>query len=339
MVYVPDWERLPDALKRVMAAGLSEDQAKLDISRAVADKKIRTRLTVVIEPDAFANGHRMAQNAQGLGPPAEWKRLPDALARLKAIGIGEAQAKRDICRAIANRRIKIRFRVEQEERIGALGEHVTGSLRSGGEVEIPTVLNPDDFNWQLSRPLTPWRGTGQGQSALAGLWHIEWIELLISHGNETVDYFEGPNVSVPPHLEPADFDWDASRPLNPWPVRPRGARLDEWRSFSLPATLIELQISDVAKVLCVGEQANKKAERPNTTAAQESTAIKALAEHLKTNVAMRRSDAEDWCKAAKYRLGKRAFARVWPEARERAGLERIAAPGRKRNSSRRNHPA
>lgn len=50
MAYVPDWERLPDALKRVMAAGLSQDEAQVDICRAISDRKIRLRLQVTPSP-------------------------------------------------------------------------------------------------------------------------------------------------------------------------------------------------------------------------------------------------------------------------------------------------
>src|SRR5262249_45518721 len=49
MAYVPDWERLSDALKRVVTAGIPEDQGKSDISRAIADGKIRMRLFAEME--------------------------------------------------------------------------------------------------------------------------------------------------------------------------------------------------------------------------------------------------------------------------------------------------
>ncbi len=336
MVRVPKWEPLSGALARVVASGVPEDEAKSNISGAIAEREVHTRLTVLLETDVFVKWRQSMDIARGLGSGSKWKRLCDALARLTAIGIDKAQAKRSICRAIADRRIKIRFRVGREESMGSVGEPVAGTLRSGDEVEIPTDLDPEDLDWQHSHPLKPWRDARQ---PLAGLWHIEWIELLIENGDEAVDYFEGANVKVPPHLTPADFDWENSRPLKPWQVRPRGGRQDVWRSFSLPAVLLELSVSEIRNMLCVGEQADNKAEPPTTNVGQESTAIRALASSLRTNNGMTRADAEKWCKEAGYNLGKRAFARVWPEARDRAGLPRIAAPGRKRKSSRGNRPA
>lgn len=46
MTYVRDWEPLADALKRVIASGVTEDQAKMDICGAVADGKIAVRVTI-----------------------------------------------------------------------------------------------------------------------------------------------------------------------------------------------------------------------------------------------------------------------------------------------------
>ena len=46
MPYVPDWQPLAAALERVMATGATEDNAKLDICRAVADRKIDVRVRI-----------------------------------------------------------------------------------------------------------------------------------------------------------------------------------------------------------------------------------------------------------------------------------------------------
>jgi hypothetical protein len=54
MAYVPDWERLSDALKRVMASGVSEDEAKTDISRAISDRKIAVRVTIAEQSSDMA---------------------------------------------------------------------------------------------------------------------------------------------------------------------------------------------------------------------------------------------------------------------------------------------
>jgi hypothetical protein len=43
-VYVPDWEPLANALKRVMDGGPAEQQARVDICNAVADRKIGVRV-------------------------------------------------------------------------------------------------------------------------------------------------------------------------------------------------------------------------------------------------------------------------------------------------------
>jgi len=338
MARVPKWERLSDALKRVIASGVPEDRAKSAVSGAIADSEIRTRLTVVLEADVFTKWRHAVANARGLGSSPKWERLGEAVARLTAIGIDEGHAKQNICRAISDRRIKIKVRVAREEGIGSFGEHVAGTVQSGNEVEIPTDLDPSDLDWQASRPVKAWRDVRQPHSALNGSWRIEWIELLIESGDEATECFEGANINVPPHLQSSDFDWANSRPLNPWPVRPRGARLNEWRSFSRPALLIELRTADVTKVLCGGDRTNNEAET-TTTVGQESAVIKALASHLKSVPKEGRGDvtrakAEDWCRTHGFNISRRGFqSRVWPAAREQAELPRIAKSGRKRKSS------
>jgi hypothetical protein len=131
MAYVPDWERLSDALKRVRIDGIADDEAKLDISRAIADRKIRVRLTVAIGPDVFTAHLQLVAKVQGLGSDPK-------------------------------------------------------------------------------------------------------------HSAQNVECFEGANVKIPNQLTPDDFDWENSRPVQPWPYRLPGGRRDEWRLPSQPALLIEL---------------------------------------------------------------------------------------------------
>lgn len=69
--------------------------------------------------------------------------MGDALTRVAATGIDEAQAKRKICTAIGERKVNIQV--------------CAGTVHNGEEFEIPADLTPSDFNWQKSRPLRPWR--------------------------------------------------------------------------------------------------------------------------------------------------------------------------------------
>jgi hypothetical protein len=108
----------------------------------------------------------------------DWERLLDAAKRVTTAGVNESAAKVDLCQAISDRKIGIRFRVEREEGIDSVGEAVVGTVRQGSEVDIPTHLKPSDFDWQRSRPLKPWRDIRRGHDMLAPLWYLEWIEVF-----------------------------------------------------------------------------------------------------------------------------------------------------------------
>jgi hypothetical protein len=67
----------------------------------------------------------------------------------------------------------------------------------------------------------------------------------------------GGNVGVPPRLKPADFDWDKSRPFEPWNTGPDEGNPGErylaswpWKPRSIE--WIELSTSDVMEILCGG---------------------------------------------------------------------------------------
>jgi hypothetical protein len=122
-----------------------------------------------------------------------WERLVDALERVTAAtGISEDETQQDICGAIADREIRIRFRIAKEDAFPR--GFVEGTVRNGEEVDIPINLKPSDFDWKNSRPFQPW--PIHGDRRLAGLdlasmtrysksasrfrakWHLEWIELF-----------------------------------------------------------------------------------------------------------------------------------------------------------------
>jgi hypothetical protein len=108
----------------------------------------------------------------------DWYRLPDALRSVMATGIEEDQVKQDICNAIADRKIKIRGLVVKEEGLGSFGR-VVGTVRRGGEFEVPPHLCARDFEWDESRPVGPWRESQtHGSDVFAARWHLEWIELF-----------------------------------------------------------------------------------------------------------------------------------------------------------------
>ncbi|WP_354202356.1 hypothetical protein [Bradyrhizobium sp. JR4.1] len=70
-------------------------------------------------------------------------------------------------------------------------------------------------------------------------------------------------------------------------------------------------------------------------AADEKSAIEALAKQLKLNHDMTSAEALSFCKSSQFRIGRRGFEHhVWPEARDKAGLSRKAPAGRKKKSPR-----
>jgi hypothetical protein len=65
-------------------------------------------------------------------------------------GASEEEAKNDLCRAVADRKINLRVR------IASSGGSMRGRVFSGGNVGVPAHLGPGDLDWVRSRPLRPW---------------------------------------------------------------------------------------------------------------------------------------------------------------------------------------
>ncbi len=75
----------------------------------------------------------------------EWESLAAALSRLLLGGLNGSEAKADLCYAIANRKIDVRA-------------HCTnGCMLKGNDIDVPTLLNPEDFDWPQSQPRKPWQ--------------------------------------------------------------------------------------------------------------------------------------------------------------------------------------
>jgi hypothetical protein len=100
----------------------------------------------------------------------EWELLADALTRVVASGIAERDAPLAICNAIADRSVSVRvlnpFTIERLHKLGffsgRIGEKADFFLHPGltelaPSVMIPSRIAPEDFDWQESRPLKPWR--------------------------------------------------------------------------------------------------------------------------------------------------------------------------------------
>lgn len=182
---------------------------------------------------------------------SDWELLSHALSRVMATGVSRNQAKRDLCDAIIDRKIRVR--------------HLDD------EVRIPQDLDPEYFDWKNSRSRYTWQRVRE--NSVFGLWR---------------------------------------------PSR------------------IELNRADVTSVLCGGKPGKTGLEEATTGTAREAAATQALAAYLSSipkdrRANVKRADAESWCRAQGFLFSKRRFQnRIWPQARESAGLSPLAGSGRKR---------
>jgi hypothetical protein len=79
----------------------------------------------------------------------DWEPLSDALKRVMATGASEAEAKTDLCRAVAEGNIRVQVTIAGAGRLAS-------AVFSGQRVRVPAHLNPDDFDWEQSRPHRSW---------------------------------------------------------------------------------------------------------------------------------------------------------------------------------------
>jgi hypothetical protein len=104
---------------------------------------------------------------------SRWERLSDVATHvMTAAGVSKDEAQSDICRAIADRAIKIRCRLKRHK----LEQMTSKTLLDGNAFEIPPRIKPDDLDWEGSRPVKPWT-VRRGSYAIPGDWDLAWLEL------------------------------------------------------------------------------------------------------------------------------------------------------------------
>jgi hypothetical protein len=130
-----------------------------------------------------------------------------------------------------------------------------------------------------------------------------------------------------------DYNYDVRSYLkNCWITRNRYERWREWHNMGeLPPRFRPQKSQNVSRAKSSNETATIKAL---ATDKDETAATKALARHLRINPQLNRAEAQSRLRAQGFKLSGRGFQnRVWPRAREQAGLEANAPPGPKRKSS------
>jgi hypothetical protein len=104
----------------------------------------------------------------------DWEPLADALKRVVATGLSEAEAKTDLCHAVGDRKIGVRVRIAPN------ASTKRGAFFTGRNVGVPPRLVPNDFDWVHSRPLAKWQigpMPGQHYSWIGG-WQNEPLDLI-----------------------------------------------------------------------------------------------------------------------------------------------------------------
>ena len=93
---------------------------------------------------------------------------------MQARGLTRDEAQVAICRAIANGAVN--FRCKLRERI--YGTSTSTAVLERDAFEIPASLNPEDFDWDSSRPVKKWIVRRESGFRPSGPWDLEWIELF-----------------------------------------------------------------------------------------------------------------------------------------------------------------
>ena len=76
----------------------------------------------------------------------EWEPIGEALKRLVASGMSEREAKRDLCRAIAEGAIDFRVHLSADP-----NRHSAPTMVRAAEVDVLWRFSSDDIDWQKSQ--------------------------------------------------------------------------------------------------------------------------------------------------------------------------------------------
>lgn len=95
--------------------------------------------------------NRYGLNELNLAYTPAWETLAEALARLVAAGQTEADAKRDLCRAIADGAIIIELVLAANPR-----QNLPEDTVPPAGLTVPRRILPTDIDWKISRPIKPW---------------------------------------------------------------------------------------------------------------------------------------------------------------------------------------
>ncbi len=111
---------------------------------------------------------------------SSWEQLSEALQRVIATGVTERKAKRDMCQAIANQKIGLRFYFMRRPThmdfftSQDIPTRLVYRVKGG---DIPPILKPGDFDWPRSRirkPL-PWKNVRDPLGSLIGMPVVETV--------------------------------------------------------------------------------------------------------------------------------------------------------------------
>ena len=104
-----------------------------------------------------------------------WERLDDATERVVSeAGVSKNEAQTHLCRAIAEMDVRIWAKLRKHATKGMTSSK---TVLEGGAFHIPPRIEPEDFDWEMSRPLKPWP-IQPGKFSIPGRWELEWIEVM-----------------------------------------------------------------------------------------------------------------------------------------------------------------